>query len=780
MTTAPSAGAAARARAWPGDGSVVLAVVASLLPHLAALWPRSSYYFRDFTVTFYPLRVFQARELAAGRWPGWNPYIQEGTFGLPVVYPPDLLHVVWPGPAAVSWLLTLHFPLAAVAGLWLAREMGASRKVAAVAGSLYALGGLAISSLNLFVFLQALALAPLVIGGLRRAAQRGGRAIPAAAVALGLSLTTLALEFVLQAVLLGLLLGWALRLGWVGLRRMGAAVVLGVGLAGLPVALVLGLVGQTVRGAGFAPEVALGNDLHPLALLQIVLPGLFGTLSSPVESWWGGPFFTKGFPYFLSLYLGPLALALAAAGVPAPERRTRWVLLAAAFLGLWYALGARGGLAPLLTSLPAARWFRFPVKAMLLPYVVVCLFAGLGVDRLRAGLGWGRFAAAAAGCAVLGLGVAAAAWEGSALRWARVDPALERHVAAAVAGNGVTAAALATLGLLAAAAVWRKRAPPSRAAALLAIVAVADVARAASGTNPQAPSAFFELLPEMKALRLDDLGGGRVFSYGPDQSPAFRDYLATRVPARGLGSFFLIRQMLAPYATVIVRVESPEAKDLTSFVPRPPELTPEDYRPDAVASVLGRLRNAAVSRVVSLDPLDHPDLQLLATIPAGVGGLAIHVYALDAPWPRAYMGCRVLAASSVEDALRRPLQPGFDPLRDLALEGPAEAGCRAGTVSRVRAVPGDERYEVHADGAGYLVTRDSHARGWRATVDGRPAAVLRANGQHRAVAVPAGRHAVELRYRPPNFWLGVGLMAAAGIACLACWVRPLMAEGALE
>ena len=88
-------------------------------------WPLRSYYFRDFTVTFYPLRLFQARELAAGRWPFWNPYVQEGAFALPALYPPDLLHVFWPGPAAVSWLLTLHFPLAAVAAYWLARELGA-------------------------------------------------------------------------------------------------------------------------------------------------------------------------------------------------------------------------------------------------------------------------------------------------------------------------------------------------------------------------------------------------------------------------------------------------------------------------------------------------------------------------------------------------------------------------------------------------------------------------------------------------------------------------------
>ena len=47
------------------------------------------------------------------------------------------------------------------------------------------------------------------------------------------------------------------------MTRTVAAVALGVGLAGFPVAVVLGLVGQTVRGAGFAREVALGNELHP-------------------------------------------------------------------------------------------------------------------------------------------------------------------------------------------------------------------------------------------------------------------------------------------------------------------------------------------------------------------------------------------------------------------------------------------------------------------------------------------------------------------------------------
>jgi uncharacterized membrane protein YfhO len=92
-------------------------------------------------------------------------------------------------------------------------------------------------------------------------------------------------------------------------------------------------------------------------------------------------------------------------------------------------------------------------------------------------------------------------------------------------------------------------------------------------------------------------------------------------------------------------------------------------------------------------------------------------------------------------------------------------------VTRASSSPGDLRYDVQSDGSGYLVLRDSYAPGWRATVDGRPETVLRANGKHRAVAVPAGRHVVAFRYEPKHFHLGLVLSGAAAAACLALWMR---------
>jgi uncharacterized membrane protein YfhO len=71
------------------------------------------------------------------------------------------------------------------------------------------------------------------------------------------------------------------------------------------------------------------------------------------------------------------------------------------------------------------------------------------------------------------------------------------------------------------------------------------------------------------------------------------------------------------------------------------------------------------------------------------------------------------------------------------------------------------RLEVELGKPGYAVLVDSYDPGWRATVDGARAEVLRANVAFRAVAVPAGKHVVELRYRPRSISIGLGLMGAA-------------------
>jgi hypothetical protein len=757
----------------------LLLVPVALLPDLGAALPRLSYFFRDFTVTFLPLRLFAARELGEGRLATWNPFVFEGSFQLPALYPPELLHALWPSPVFVSWLLTLHLPLAALAAYWLARELGASRPGAFVSGVVYSLAGFALSCLNLYVFLQALALAPFVVGLLRRVALRGGRAVVAAAALVALALSTLAVEFVAQAIVLGIALGLVAAPGRAGLARLAVAATLGVALAGLPIALILGLLPETARGAGFTPDVALANAVHPAVLLQSLLPGLFGLPSAPAEAWWGGRFFTKGLPYFLSLYLGPLALALAAVGTAALPRRVRPVLLALAALGLWYALGERGGLAPLVARLPLAGSFRFPSKALLLPHLAVAMAAGFAVERLRFGRAWAWLAAAGglAAAVAVGLAVLLAAAPPGLVAWTGVAPSYWPTVAAVTRYEAGVVLLLALAVGAVAWAVSRGVLRPGWAVALVTAMTVADLARAGAGLNRQESASFFDPLPEIAALRLDDLDGGRVFSYGLDHSPTFREVLARGGRSLTLTGLYLQRQILGPYANVIDGVEAAEANDLTGFAPRERELSAEAYEPGRVGQLLPWLRNAGVARVLSLDPLDHAELVPLAAVPAGPAGAAIHAYGFNT-WPRASLACRAAAVASPEEALARPYRKGFDPWREVALErqggeGPDDAlpaTCTKGRARRTSWTPGEERYEVETNASAYLVVRASFARGWRARVDGVPAPVLRANGKHRAVAVNAGRHEVVLRYEAPGLLPGVAASLVGLLAAAALWL----------
>ena len=68
---------------------------------------------------------------------------------------------------------------------------------------------------------------------------------------------------------------------------------------------------------------------------------------------------------------------------------------------------------------------------------------------------------------------------------------------------------------------------------------------------------------------------------------------------------------------------------------------------------------------------------------------------------------------------------------------------------------------VEAKAAGYLVLLDTFYPGWVATIDGRPAAIQRANYVGRAVFVPRGQHTVRFQYQPFAFRVGIWLAVFA-------------------
>jgi len=72
---------------------------------------------------------------------------------------------------------------------------------------------------------------------------------------------------------------------------------------------------------------------------------------------------------------------------------------------------------------------------------------------------------------------------------------------------------------------------------------------------------------------------------------------------------------------------------------------------------------------------------------------------------------------------------------------------------------------------------DTYDPGWKVTVDGRPAPLLRANVAFRGVLLPAGRHVVEQVYRPWTVVYGLAASAAALLAGLAVALRDRVHAG---
>jgi hypothetical protein len=118
-----------------------------------------------------------------------------------------------------------------------------------------------------------------------------------------------------------------------------------------------------------------------------------------------------------------------------------------------------------------------------------------------------------------------------------------------------------------------------------------------------------------------------------------------------------------------------------------------------------------------------------------------------------------------EAALARLMAPEFDPAQTVIVD--REPGCDVspeagdgtaefGDYSGNRVTIG-----VETPKAGLVVLTDPWYPGWRASVDGNPAEIVRAYTVFRAVCVPAGEHDVTFQFRPTSWYVG-GLISLAG------------------
>jgi hypothetical protein len=553
---------------------------------------------------------------------------------------------------------------------------------------------------------------------------------------------------------------------------------------------VLEVAGRSARHA--LPEaIRTYWSAHPLSLVETLVAGIPGRL--PLSAPWSSVLFEGRGPFLASLYLGLPALALAAAALATPIGRRRWALVA---LGLGAGLVALGRHAPLYdlvtVVVPPLRILRYPVKAMVVAGFAWAGLVAFGAEAWRSGAPRRRFVALVVcplGIATLLVTAAAVTLATDRAPWpALVDAGAEVPRAVALGPLARELARHAALGasvlVLALLRLWSGR-RASLATALVGLLAVTDLAIAHPRPNPVAPRELYTHRPEVLAA-LGDPASARVYSYDYSEVDKARRWLGrdgprlTRAPAGWPPdpALALAQQMsLTPQTAGRWGVRAGFDIDFRGLQREPLAQLTRLVRlvEDRPAEVRRVLQMGAVTRVVALHDVARGELRLVARIP-GLFAEPILVFAVPEPLPRVYAvgGARVREGIHGLMAL---VDPSFDPRREVVLPAGtsvAPSPTFAGSARIVREKADRVRVEAELNDDGWVVLVDGHDPGWRASVDGHATPLLRANFAFRAVAVPAGRHVVEMVYRPWTALLGLALSALTLVTAVTflAWPRP--------
>jgi hypothetical protein len=783
-----AAGPGARARLGLGLGAVLTAWA------LPGTFVGSVLYVRDINLVWHPQVEGFVRAVQEGAWPLWDP---GPGFGQPlladpgamIAYPPTWLNLLLPAWLYYSVFAVAHLAFSVLGAFLLARRWRYSRAAAATSAALWGLSGPLLSLVSLWHHYASAAWLPWVFLTAERALLRRrarDRVLWALAVAAQIvagsadmcALTLLALAAYAATRWIRWRRPWSTRN-----RRLVASAALALGLA-LALSAVLWMpaleVARHSARFGLAEETRTFWSVHPLGLLQAWCPNLWYGVTLKDALW--AALWESREPFLTTLYVGAASVTLVAAAATGRLPRRRY-LIGLALTAILIALGRHAPFYGAAVALfPPVRILRYPMKCCLPAAFAWSLLAGMGVDALRRARG-GRPARAAL---VAGALLAAGAGAAALLLLARPQLAAElidlqpdaaravRPLVGSLAAAG--AAALAATAL--AAAALRQPARAARWAAAAGVLAVADVGWFNRATNETGDRRIYARPPVVDVLRREKAQRVYVYDYafGKDGRSKMPRLAAIPPGWSAGGALALAQQMsLMPPSAGRWAIDTAYEHDLRGL-----------YRYEATQLVLLvdrmeqtpfvplALRMGATTHVVALHTRDMEAYRLIESLP-GLYQQPVHVFEVPQPLPRAYAVAGVRPASGVE-AFGVLLRGDFDPTREVLLPAGTPAGAAPGPAGTVRvAARTADRLLLEAvmERAGWVVAVEGYGPGWRAWVDGHPQPVLPANLAFRAVAVEAGAHTVEMRYRPRGAMAGAALTlaAAALAAAVAAWRR---------
>ena len=742
--------------------------------------------YSDQYIAGYAFREFAASTLkATGHFPLWNPYLFGG---MPYVaamhgdifYPTFLLRMVLPTDVAMTWGFIIHIFLAGLFTFGFLRVLGYSFYGALVGGIAYMMSGQIASYVapghdgKLFVS----ALFPLALWFLHRGI-RQGRNWSWGAFALIIGLCALSphpqlLQYTLlicgaYALFLALSAvdGAALPRG-TALKRLAAAlgaVIVGLAIGAVQYLPVREYVSWSPRAGGLADyQTATSYAWPPEELLNAYLPQFSGMLNN----YWG-----RNTIHLHSDYVGAVVLILAGAafiGLRADPRRKQILFWSIALLvSLLWSLGSATPFYHIpYAIIPGTKYFRAPATIFFIGTLAIAIFACAGAERFVEGkvkrkylIGW----------LIAGGVIALLASTGALTSFAesfaddRQLDALHANSSALIAGAWRSFAFVAiavALGL----AMVRGRISTRAAAwgvAPLMTIDLWTVERLYWMFSPPA-KVIYASDPIVDMLKAEPQPV-RVLAV-PFEQPAQPDAFLT-------GDALMthrIRNVLGYHGNQLGRYN-----ELTGARTNPQQL----FNPNVLQLTNTKYLLTNIPQIPFL-----PNFVLAKGPVRNASGDVVYLYRLNGDNPYSWL-TPVAVKAPDEQVLATVLNPRFDVKRAALFDTSAKVRASVGvqalpapiavTTSVSHYEPGKVRIDLSApapDGTS-LVVSENYYPGWKATVDGKPAQIGRADYTFIGVELPSGARSIQLDFTSPTYergkvitWIAIlfgFLMLGAGV-----------------
>jgi hypothetical protein len=716
-----------------------------------ALHSNQIFFMRDLAVEHIAKRAFW---VAAHDFSLWHPLC---FFGAPdaanpqtgALYPLNIIFLLLGAERGLTFFTLFHHLLFLLTFYAATRRMGFDPESSLIMTVGLGFGGQMISITLMITMLSVFVWLPLIIIlldlavkknflywtlllGLTLAVQLTGGEVQIAAISWGLALCAL-----LLAPKSGM--DWRAVVALLGAFLLGLAIALVLFLPQL--SLTMEMIPFSNRAGGYSFEEAILYSISLKGLQSLLLPNyiLPISLTRPNIFWKIG--FFNGFPYLLSHYLGLSLFVLALASFVNSRNIKAWLWLGVGLAGITFSMAKVFPFYELLFRfVPGFSLFRVPEKFMLLCPFSVAMLAGFGCQEFKKAK-WSnnKFALTAflAGALIAALLIVFPVRMDD---WGNNYGYIQQYLLARTLFILASLLSFA-LGLI----LLKREGRQNLIGAGLALVIFVDLFIAHHNLNPTIDRSF--LSPKYPVKQFAELAKKqhhpvRIFSLriSPNNLMMRSSMDPIKMYKDGWDAFQNFSSSY--YGLNDVRARSSLYLD---------EI-------DGFCLLQNKLKAANWKLILA-----RAGVEFLYHVDHGYQALALSL-------PRAMVYYQAVAVKDRDQALSIWSDPNFPALRTILLETekvPAsqQASSFMSEPAQIQSYQNEKVViEANAKRDGWLLLLDTFYPGWKATVDGRPVEICRANRYFRAVQLPAGKHTIIFSYRPASFYRPLYVSCAGFVA----------------